>query len=95
MSGLMQRVYPFGGAGESLKQAVWAKGREISGHSPAIWRRDVYGGLMKYSDHGNRNSTYGWEIDHIKPTSKGGSDSLYNLQPLTWSNNAAKGDQYP
>lgn len=38
---------------------------------------------------------YGWEIDHIKPSSLGGSDGLYNLQPLQWENNRSKSDNWP
>lgn len=48
---------------------------------------------MKYSEHGNRNSEHGWEIDHINPVSNGGGDELPNLQPLNWKNNADKGDK--
>lgn len=80
---------------ESQKQAVWKKGTPIDGYSADIWRRDICGSAMKYSDHGDRNSEYGWEIDHIKPVSKYPSDDLSNLQPLHWRNNAAKADQYP
>ncbi len=48
---------------------------------------------MKWSEHGNRDSKYGWEIDHINPVANGGGDELNNLQPLNWVNNANKGDK--
>jgi 5-methylcytosine-specific restriction endonuclease McrA len=74
------------------KAAVWQKGREIAGYSKDVWRYDTCGKLMNWSEHGNRNSTNGWEIDHINPGANGGTDSLSNLQPLNWANNSAKGD---
>ena len=50
---------------------------------------------MKYGDHADTNSKYGWEIDHIYPTALGGTDDLDNLQPLYWEYNRQKGDTYP
>ena len=47
---------------------------------------------MKFNEHGNRFSKYGWEIDHIDLVANGGGDDLNNLQPLNWNNNASKGD---
>jgi len=37
-----------------------------------------------------RPSEMGWEIDHIKPKSKGGSESTKNLQALNTSVNRSK-----
>lgn len=91
----MQYRYRFFNAPVSLKMAVWNKGRIIPGRDPNTWRQDSCGHLIRYSDHGNTNSTYGWEIDHIFPASRGGTDDLDNLQPLYWENNRIKGDQYP
>lgn len=50
---------------------------------------------MTKSQYGNVNSEYGWEIDHIKPVAKFGTDDLDNLQPLQWKNNRGKSDNYP
>jgi hypothetical protein len=77
---------------ETTKRLVWSKGRIIPNFSPELWRWDKCGKVMKYSEHGNRNSEHGWEIDHINPLANGGTDHLGNLQPLNWSNNAEKGD---
>lgn len=82
-------------ATETLKKSVWAKGKPIPGYSPSEWRLDSCNHLMRYSDFANTDSKYGWEIDHIYPKSKGGSDELDNLQPLYWLNNRRKGDTYP
>lgn len=56
------------------------------------FRKDACGAWMKFSQHGNRDSKYGWEIDHIIPEALGGTDILSNLQPLHWENNVSKGD---
>lgn len=74
---------------------VWNKGAEINGFSRVDWRRDICGAVMKFEEYGNRNSKYGWEIDHIKPKFEGGTDELMNLQPLHWENNNHKGNNYP
>jgi len=73
-------------------QEVWEKGLVVQDVNPNEWRRDKCGAWMKRVEYGNRNSNRGWEIDHIKPSSSGGSDNLVNLQPLHWQNNDSKGD---
>jgi len=69
--------------------AVWRKGRIVPGNDPNVTRKDACGAWIRRIEYGNRQSQYGWEIDHIDPN---GSDALSNLQPLQWENNVDKSD---
>jgi 5-methylcytosine-specific restriction endonuclease McrA len=96
----MAYSYPFKTAAAQTILAVWNKGAIVPDKNgqhwdPKVWRYDKCGKPIKYSEHGNTASDVGWEIDHIKPIAKGGTDDLSNLQPLQWENNRAKGDTYP
>lgn len=74
-----------------LKDKVWGKAKEIPGKDPAKVRSDPYGNEIRYGQYG-KNTTSGWEIDHITPSARGGSDALRNLQALKTSVNRQKGD---
>ena len=77
---------------EITKLEIWYKAQPIPGRPSNLWRRDCCGFAIRYTDFGDRDSMYGWEIDHIYPVAKGGNDNPRNLQPLNWKNNAKKGD---
>jgi hypothetical protein len=79
---------------EAMRRQVWAKGRIMTDRpdlDPTEWRRDDFNWTMRYSDYGNRNSDYGWEIDHIRPSALGGIDHISNLRPLHCKCNAGLG----
>lgn len=73
------------------KNSVWEKAKKIRGKNPNLYRKDPYGNQMYKPAHG-KSSDMGWDIDHIKPKSKGGSDNTRNLQALNSSVNRSKGN---
>lgn len=73
------------------KEKAWNNAKRIRGKDPDLYRQDPYGNEMYKHSYG-KDSDAGWEVDHIKPKSRGGSNSTYNQQALNTSVNRGKGD---
>lgn len=72
-------------------EKAWKNAKKSRGKDPDLYRKDPYGNEM-YKDSYGKNSDMGWEVDHIKPRSRGGSDSTKNLQALNTEVNRSKGN---
>ena len=73
-----------------MKDAVWDKAKPIRGKDPSMYRQDPYRNQMYYPSYG-KDTDQGWEIDHIKPKSLGGSDHIRNLQAINTAKNRELG----
>lgn len=79
---------------DQIKMA-WNKALIVDGFNADAIRKDASGAWIVFSMYGNRDSIYGWEIDHVYPLSLGGKDDDFNLRAMQWENNVCKGDDYP
>lgn len=57
--------------------------------------KDYANRIMHKSAYGNKNSEYGWNIDHILPISKGGKNNNSNLICSHIKTNEEKANKYP
>lgn len=88
---------------KELIEQVWEKGRIIADYDKNSIRQDACGAWIRFDKYGDRNSVFGWEIDHIYPESilrerkvpDEEIDCIDNLRPLNWINNDSKGTDYP
>lgn len=85
------------------KDKVWSKASIIDGYDSQKIRKDDCGAWIAYDMFENRNSIFGWEIDHIYPKAKlmakdadlEDINNIQNLRPLNYMNNDSKGMDYP
>jgi len=76
---------------KEILDIIFKKGDIIIGENPKLYRKDIFGSIICRIEYGEL-SIMGWEVDHIIPLSKGGTNDLDNLQPLYWKNNRKKSD---
>lgn len=72
---------------------IFDKGKIINGKNPDLYREDKMGNTIYKPSYG-KNTEMGWQVDHSKPQSKGGTDHLNNLQPMQSKANRIKSDKY-
>ena len=77
--------------GGNSAQDVWDKAEKYKTLDPNMYRKDADGNKM-YRDSYGKSSPLGWEIDHNKPQSKGGSNNIRNLQAMNTSANRSYQD---
>lgn len=80
---------------EEEKRKIWNKAQTDDNNDPDLWRKDQCGAWMYYPNYGaasvgEAHTSYKWQIDHIKPESKGGEDVVSNARPLQWFNNDSR-----
>lgn len=80
---------------EEAIQQIWNKGIIVDGYNADMYRQDFAGAWIARLQYGKKDSSLGWEMDHVYPLSKGGQDHIGNLRPMNWRNNESKGDDYP
>ena len=80
---------------DELVKAVWEKGAIVDDFDEDLIRKDACGAWIVFEEYGNRESDFGWEVDHVYPRSRGGDDIIDNLRPLNWRNNESKGNDFP
>lgn len=73
---------------------VWERATKVDGYDPDIWRKDFAGAWIR-KDSYSMHTKYGWEVDHLRPISKGGSNDIDNLAALHWQNDQTKGAEWP
>eukprot|EP00971_Amphidinium_carterae_P307012 6101233-Amphidinium_carterae.1 len=69
---------------------LWEMSKEIKGKDPDLYRRSADGSTMYKHNYG-KDSKMGYQVDHIKARSSGGSDNIRNLQLLNSHYNMSKG----
>lgn len=75
-------------------QYVWDNARPVRGMNQNLYRSDGQGNIIYKPAYG-RNSRMGWQVDHIWPKSRGGSNRRSNLQALQTRANKRKSNKLP
>lgn len=67
-------------------EKAWNNAKKVNGKDPQTYRANPYGNPIYKPSYG-KSSPMGWELDHIQPKSRGGSDLNNNMQAMNTSVN--------
>ena len=81
--------------GNKTIDKVWNKAKVVEDFNSENIRKDACGAWIIRNQYGNRDSIFGWEIDHVYPEALGGGNEIENLRAMQWENNISKGDDFP
>ena len=88
---------------DEMLNEIWGKAVSVSGYDENKYRKDCCGAWIQRDRYCNRDSDFGWEVDHIYPECLLKNkdvdmeliDDLRNLRPMNWRNNVSKDKNYP
>ena len=88
------KIYPRTTLLKEQRILIWQKADVLENKDPNEWRIDPCGACINWNEFRKRTK-YGWNIDHILPKAKGGTDMIHNLCVMHWKNNNSKGHDFP
>ena len=88
---------------DDLLNVLWEKANPVDGYDSTLVRKDPCGAWIQRDKYNDRDSDFGWEVDHVYPQAllkeKGADldeiDNIANLRAFNWHNNVSKGLDYP
>ncbi|MBW0032488.1 hypothetical protein ONT17_04000 [Prevotella copri] len=88
---------------DDLLNELWEKANPVDGYDSTLVRKDPCGAWIQRDKYNDRDSDFGWEVDHVYPQAllkeKGADldeiDNIANLRAFNWHNNVSKGLDYP
>ena len=88
---------------DDLLNELWEKANPVDGYDSTLVRKDPCGAWIQRDKYNDRDSDFGWEVDHVDPQAllkeKGADldeiDNMANLRAFNWHNNVSKGLDYP
>lgn len=73
------------------KLAAWELAGIIPGWDPLLWRIDCDSRIIYWPAYGDRDSDYGWELDHVPANAFAVPGIAQYLRARHWRGNASHG----